>query len=187
MKGKRFIQAFIVLACLTYILPGCKKNNSSQPATENNTQGGKYYLTGTVNGVSWKADVVAAGDTTNLIIIIGAQMVNKDTSAIVLSFPDLATINQSYPFNFSVNSSLAGYLSNTSNTTLYFYATIYSVGGSTGDFTITKLDRTANMVSGIYTATVTNNSSKNTLTITNGTFNMPFVMSTPSLPSNIKY
>ena len=190
MLYKKFKIAAVIVFLLgtVYTNTGCKKSKDTQTAVENNTDGGKYYFTGDIDGTPWKADVVAAGDTVHLMLAIGVQIQNRDTSIMVLGFPDNITLNQPtdfyYPSSGSGQGSIAAFEGNSTDvSSAYTSATT-----SGGKFTVTQLDKSAKMVAGTFNVTLANTSGDE-ITITNGKFKMPYVesKSPQGLPGNIKF
>jgi hypothetical protein len=185
---KIFGLCFLSITMIIFI-QSCKKNNNTQPSSQlvNNTDNGKYYMNGSVNGTDWKADVVVAGDTAGLMIVVGVQIQGTDTSLMAVIFKDNTTLNQSTDFNPSEDVTL-GYEPSTLDASNVF--AINTSDGATGTFTVTSLDKSADMVGGTFNATLINANTGEKTTVTNGTFYMPYYASespTTGLPGNLKY
>lgn len=171
-----------ILAFMLFLTQACKKSSGSD---DNNNPSSEFYLSATVNNKDWTANMlsnrsepVAAGETQGLILIVGGLVVNKDTSAIVIAFPDKITINQQ--FNFSIpGKSLAAYATRTET-----YSTTYSTGS--GSFTVSSFDQTTRVIEGNFSCTAFTEDGSHKLTISNGKFRAKVEAEAPKPPSGVK-
>src|ERR1700744_1043900 len=96
---------FLSILTLITVFSACKKCGGSGSST--NTSG--YYLTATINGKSWAANIandtlkspVLAAPDNGLVLLLGEQLAGKDTTAIALVFPESITLNKTVAFNAS--------------------------------------------------------------------------------------
>jgi|SRR6185437_10460931 len=176
MKTNNFNKVFSVIISfllVSFIMQSCKKDK----ATPDNSKNSKYFISATVNGKDWKSDTTDGGDFNGQMAVLGLKVVNSDSTIFILEFPDNVSINQSIKFDQNQNNILIYALqSATDPNTATIYETDQSVGGS-GNFTVTKLDKTALMVEGIFSGIGVNNKNANDqIMITNGKFSLPFVI-----------
>src|SRR5580692_10611042 len=103
-KLSRFPAMALSFVLLLSLLAGCKKDAGS----DNNSSG--YYLTANVDGKSWAANVnsslnnsptiaaVTSSGGVSVLFLVGINAVNKDSTAIVVVFPQNAELNKSISF-----------------------------------------------------------------------------------------
>jgi hypothetical protein len=196
MKHRFFSDRIIIAVVLstTFVFQNCKKDSDVTGGTNNNPSG--YYLTATINGQSWTANVssslknspaVAAStyvNGTNVVMLLGINVVNKDSSAIAIVFPKNITLSQSFAFDASKYSE-GVYVSEISSGsgTYYGYNTLPATGG-TGSFNITKFDETEMTIEGTFTGTFGSVNGKPSVQITNGKFRCVYTTNVNQLPKS---
>ena len=181
------------VALFSLILPACKK--SSGGGDGNTTTGSsEYYLNATVNGKAWSANVsnnslntpVLAAQTgsgsATLMLVLGIQAVNKDSSAFAIVFPKTITLNKTVVFNPSQY--MAGvYAPNATST----YATSKNTS-SDDSLTVTSFDQSAKIIEGTFKGTFYLSTGTGTVKVTDGKFRTPYVLDASQLPpSNVKF
>ena len=194
MSSKNLIQKISVTGCgvvlLLLLLQGCKKDSGS----DSNSSG--YYLTATVNGESWSANVnstlnnspaIAAVTSSNgitVFILLGVKAVNRDSSAIAVIFPQTVTLDKATNFDASKYSE-AAYVEEASpgSPTYYGYNTTPATGGS-GTFTITVLDQTAKLIEGTFSGAFGSQTGRADIQVTNGKFRCPYTTDINQLPQS---
>ena len=185
MKGLVF--PGLLAAALFVLLPACKKSSGGGGGGSNS----KYYLSATVNGAAWNANV--ANDTTpvlaaltgtgssTLTLVLGIQAAGKDTSAFAIVFPADITLNKTIVFNVA-NYTEAVFTPDGTAT----YATSSGVA-SDDSLTITTFDKSAKIIEGTFKGTFYMTTGSGSLKITNGKFRTPYIMDASQLPpSTIK-
>lgn len=188
----RKIIVWVVLAT-TFVFQNCKKDSDATGGT-NNPPG--FYLTATINGQSWNANVnsslnnspaIAAStyaNGVNIVMLLGIHAVNKDSSAIAVIFPKNITLNQLVAFDASRYSEGA-YVSEISSGsgTYYGYNTLPVTGGS-GAITISKFDETEMTIEGTFSGTFGSTNGKPAVEITNGKFRCVYTTNVNQLPKS---
>jgi hypothetical protein len=189
-----FLRLFGLFSIGTILtLSSCKKSSGGGVGGSTNTSG--YYLSATVNGKAWNANVandslkspVLAGiDYTGVsyvLIVLGEQTAGKDTSAIALVFPENITLNKTVAFNAAQSIEAVYAASATAG-----YNTV-SPGGTTDDsLTVTTFDQTSKVIEGTFKGTFYRTTGSGTVKITDGKFRTPYLMDINSLPpSNVKF
>jgi hypothetical protein len=181
-----------------FVLQSCKK--SSGGGDTPNTSG--YYLTATVDGKDWSANVPAPAldnspaiavatpvNGVNIMVMIGVKAVNKDTTAIALVFPQNLQLNKMFSFDVSKNLE-AAYTAEASpgSTTYYGYNTTTTTGGS-GTMTITSFDQTDKVIEGTFSGVFGSQTGRAAISFTNGKFRCIYTTggSNPLLSSGVKF
>jgi hypothetical protein len=159
------------------IIQSCKKGKDT-PA--NSTSNSQYYCTANINGAAWKADRVLAGDTSNIMIALAIKIANSDTSLFTIVFPNNIAVNQLTTFDQAQYSLLIFAMQTANGGATNIYSMDPSAGGS-GSFTITKMDVSSKVVEGTFNGEAVNTTNNNDkVTITNGKFNMPYIVGRPT-------
>jgi hypothetical protein len=195
MKCKLSINAVggfpIGIILVLFFFQSCKKDSAG---ASNNSSG--YYLTATVNGESWSANVnsklnnspaiggITSANGVNVVVLLGIKAVNNDSSVVAVIFPQYATLNKTYNFDDSqyseaaygaeISPGLPGY---------YGYNTTSATGGS-GTFTITAFDQTTKLIEGSFSGTFGSQNGKPAVQITNGRFRCPYTTDASQLPKS---
>jgi len=174
------------------IVQSCKKSSGGSDDT-GNTSG--YYLTASIGGKDWSANVksslqnspsIAAITTANgakIVLLIGVKAVNKDTTAIALIFPQNIQLNK--PFTFDATKYLEGaYIAEMSagSGTYYGYNTTPATGGS-GTITVTTFDQTASVIEGTFSGTFGSQTGRAAIPVTNGKFRCVYTTDNSQLPA----
>ena len=142
----RLSLAIIMLSAgIIFSVPGCKKSNSDIPGNPNSFNYGT--LSATVGGSNWSAKTVYAVDSSNMVVIFGAN----DNSgvgypAMIMTFPSSTPEGATVNFNIQQYS----WLQFIENSTNVFWAEP-SLGGS-GSVTITKFNKASKKVEGTFAA-----------------------------------
>ncbi len=173
-----------------FFFQNCKKD--SGPGSDSSG----YYLTATVNGEPWSANVnstlnnspaIAAVTTSNgisIFILLGVKAVNKDSSAIAVLFPHRVTLDKATNFDASKYSEGAYVLqASPASSTYYGYNTTPATGGS-GTFTVTVLDQSAKLIEGSFSGTFGSQTGRPAVQITNGKFRCPYTTDINQLPKS---
>jgi hypothetical protein len=176
-----------LLASGLFLLPACKKDSGGGGSASNSA----YYLTATVNGVAWKANL--ANDTTpvlaalsgsgssTLVLVLGIQAQGKDSSAFAIVFPSNITLNKTTVFN-SANYSVAVYAPSATAD----YETVSGVK-SDDSLTVTSYDQSTRIIEGTFSGTFYLSTGSGSVKVTNGKFRTPYVLDASQLPpSNVK-
>lgn len=180
------ITAFMAVI-MVFTFSGCKKNKVTPNSPFNNTDGGKYYVNAEINGVAWKANEVASGDTANLMIVVGAKIVGNDTTILALVFPPEIGFNNPVDFNASQYKTLLVYGNSNHPSQAEIYITEQTTNVPKGTITLTAINQQAQTVSGTFNAVATNQSG-GYVTITNGQFFLPYKLKQgPGLGQNLKF
>ena len=188
MQLRKYLPLLVIIIGL---LQGCKKDSGGG---SNNSSG--YFLTASVNGQSWSANVnstlnnapaIAALSTSNgvsIFIVLGIKAVSNDSSAIAVIFPKNVTLNQSFNFDASQYSESA-YVEESAarSTTYYGYNTTSQTGGS-GTITITAYDQTNKIVEGTFSGTFGSTIGRASVQVTNGKFRCPYTTDVNQLPKS---
>ncbi|HZK64161.1 MAG TPA: hypothetical protein VFC34_08455 [Puia sp.] len=187
-KNVTLCAVLIAVCCLSLLLfPACKKSSGSD-----NSGSSAYYLSATVNGKSWNAnyntntgDVFAVAEITSsgsvsVVLALGIQLANKDTSAIALVFPKNITLGKAYDFENDLYTAGA-YADNSAG-----YNTSPANHGS-GTITVTNFDQTGNIVEGIFSGSFGTTNGSSVIQITNGKFRCLLTTATQQLPPNVKF
>lgn len=174
---------------LLFLLPfaeSCKKSGggSNTPGAGLDTA---YYLTANINGKAWAANVnlkngaaVLAGGSSTYIVVVGLQVVGKDSTALEMIFNKAANLNMESYFNPENYNALA-YGDRTTA-----YGTQPTVNNSDGSFVLTQLDGVNGIMAGTFTATIKTTDLSQTLSVTNGKFKCPYDPNAiPSSPGGI--
>lgn len=193
----RSIAVSMLLFPALLALQSCKKSSGGGDAP--NTSG--YYLTATVGGKDWSANVPApalqnspaiAAVTTvngvNIMVMIGVKTANKDTTAIALVFPQNLQLNKAFTFDAS-KSLEAAYIAEISpgSGTYYGYNTTPATGGS-GTMTITSFDQTNKVIEGTFSGVFGSQTGRAALSFTSGKFRCIYTTgSNPLLNSGLKF
>jgi hypothetical protein len=138
------------------IIPSCKKGGGSKDSGNNTQLDTAYYLTATVNGQKWTANVnllngaaAYAGGASTYILVLGVQAVGKDSTAIEMSFNKAANLNTTSNFNPQYY-----------NNIVYGDASVAyesdPADGASGSFVITQIDAVKQVIAGTFTCTVAN-------------------------------
>src|SRR5882757_5739642 len=119
----RHIAASLVLLSILATFPGCKKSSGGGD-TNTNTSG--YYLTATVAGKAWAANVGAPSlsnspcigvltksGNVSVAAVLGVQAQGKDSSAIALILPSNIQLNHTVNFDVSIYTEAAYALNTT--------------------------------------------------------------------------
>lgn len=180
----------LTLVSLMLAVAGCKKSSggSDSPTPE-------YYITATVNGKAWSANVVSptlhaacvgiisSSNSVSLVLMAGVQTQGKDSTAIALVFPSNITLNKQTKFDGALYTAGAyvdgnkGYNSDPANK-------------GAGSLTITSFDQTARVIEGNFTGTfgfVSGGST--TVKITDGKFKCLYTTQPNAnpFPPNVKF
>lgn len=169
------------------VLSGCKKSSDGGGSNS------QYYLTATVSGKAWSANVannsmntpvlaaVTGSGSSTVILVLGIQAVGKDSSAFAIAFPPTITLNKTVAFDASKYMAAIYAASSTAS-----YATS-KTPNSDDSLTITNYDQTAKVVEGTFKGTFYLQSGSGSIKITDGKFKTPYVLDASQLPpSNIK-
>lgn len=177
------------------LLPGCKKSSDS---SSNSTSG--YYLSADINGQAWSANVnsslsnspsiaalTSSGGAT-YVLLLGLKAVNKDTTALVLVFPQDITLNKT--FNLDPLQYMEGaYVEEITpgSGTYYGYNTTPATGGS-GIISITSFDQSAKTIEGTFSGTYGSQQGRTAVKVTNGKFRCVYTTDVTQLPkSGVKF
>lgn len=177
---------FILTSCIC--LAACKKHHNQPKADNpyglpNATQSGKNTLGFLLNGEPWTPK--GYNGTANLSIDFDERINNgivgivsyrtvsaSDKTQFILGIDDSLNF-KSAPFSLSISISSAGGLSFSTKTycdILHTDATVYQ----TGNINITRLDRSARIISGTFEGVLFKQTCGDTLKITNGRFDMKY-------------
>jgi hypothetical protein len=200
MTRMRSIAVSMLLLPTLLVFQSCKKSSGGGD-TPANTSG--YYLTATVGGKDWSANVPAptlqnspaiAGVTTvngvSIMLMIGVSAANKDTTAIALVFPQNIQLNKAFTFDPTKNLE-AAYTAEAApgSSTYYGYNTTTTTGGS-GTMTVTSFDQTAKVIEGTFSGVFgSQTAGKPAIPFTNGKFRCIYTTtgSNPSLGPGVKF
>ncbi|HTE12480.1 MAG TPA: hypothetical protein VK645_15960 [Chitinophagaceae bacterium] len=186
----------ILLIAVGFLLvQSCKK--SSGDDANNNTSG--YYLTANVNGQAWSANVnstlnnspaiaaVTGSGSSTVLLLLGLKAVNKDTTALVLIFPQNVALNKT--LNFDPAQYLEGaYVAEITpgSGTYYGYNTTSATGGS-GTITITLFDQSSKTIEGTFAGSFGSQQGRPAVKVTDGKFRCVYTTDITQLPkSNVK-
>jgi hypothetical protein len=143
------------------LLAGCSKKD---PEPE-------FFVSATIDGKPWTANVansqntnVAAIINQNLVVVVGAQDVDKAVTSVGVVFPKSIVLNQAVAINPAKNVALAYSTSQTEG-----YSADPAKGGS-GTLTVTRFDETAKIVEGTFSGEAIHNQNSSRIRITNGRF-----------------
>jgi hypothetical protein len=175
---------------LLLLLPfaeSCKKSGGSSGNTPGAGLDTAYYLTADINGKNWAANVnlkngaaALAGGASTYIVVVGLQVVGKDSTALEMIFNKAANLNRESYFNPEYYNALAYGNSATA------YGTQPTVNNSDGTFVLTQLDAVNGVMAGTFNATIKTTDLSQTLTVTNGKFKCPYDPNAiPSSPGGI--
>ncbi len=182
----------LTLAVLSLSFPACKKSSGGSGSGGNNTNS-EYYFTATVNGKAFNANVsnntlntpvlaaLTGSGSATLVLVLGIQAANKDSSAFAIVFPQNITLNKTVVFNPSQY--MAGvYAPNATST----YATSKNTN-SDDSLTVTSFDKSAKVIEGTFKGTFYLSTGTGTVKVTDGKFRTPYVLDASQLPpSNVK-
>jgi hypothetical protein len=189
MKMSMSIPTRLAFAGMAFFfsLSACKKDSGGGSSAANSS----YYLSATVNGAAWKANV--ANDSTpvlaalsgtgsaTLVLVLGIQAAGKDSSAFAIAFPANITLNKTIVFN-TANYSVAVYAPNATAD----YETVSGVA-SDDSLTVTSFDKSTMIIEGTFSGTFYLSTGSGSVKVTNGKFRTPYVLDASQLPpSNIK-
>ncbi|MEP7372806.1 MAG: hypothetical protein ABI675_05405 [Chitinophagaceae bacterium] len=181
------------IALIFFIIQGCKKN-SDNDGSNNNNNSSSYYMTANVDGKSWEANVNMGLDNSmvlgvkssfngvNAFVLLGIKAANKDSSGVVLIFPQNINLNKATTFN-ALQYSEGGYISESSpgSATYNQYNTTPATGGS-GTFTVTAFDQTAMIIEGSFNGVFGSLNGKPEVKINNGKFRCLYTTNVNQLP-----
>lgn len=184
-----------LIAVLLMTTPSCKKSSGNDGGGTPDPSG--YYLTATVNGKTWSANVgannsqhtpvlaaLSGSGSATLALVLGVQAINKDSSAFAIVFPKNITLNKTVVFNASQYMA-AVYAPNAA----LAYATSKNLN-SDDSLTITNFDQTSQVIEGKFKGTfyLQSGSGATTVKVTDGKFKTPYVLDATQLPpSNVKF
>ena len=181
MENRKSIACLLIVLSMAFFQSCKKSSGSGGPPPE-------FYLTATVDGTSWTANLkngvndVAAGTSGGLFLVLGVQVKGKDSTAILLAFPVNPSLNTPKSFD-PLQKSVAGYV-----TVSGAYSADPAVNGS-GSYTITYLNDSSKTVEGSFNclAMRTKGSGVASVNITNGKFRTRYTDHTiPQPPANLK-
>ncbi|MBA4166495.1 MAG: hypothetical protein H0X41_02940 [Chitinophagaceae bacterium] len=167
------------------LFASCKK--SSGP-TDGPTLPAEFYLTATVDGKAWSANIkngdnnVAGGTSGGLLFVIGAQALGTDSSALVIAFPSNPQLNAVKAFD-PLQKSVAAY-----STKINQFSADPAVNGS-GSYVIKGKNDSSRVVEGTFnfTAMRVKGSGASSVKVTDGKFRTVYRDNmTPELPGNLK-
>jgi hypothetical protein len=173
--------AFVLLVGI-FLLQACSKSSGSDNSSTSST----YYMTATVDGKAWAANMsnnsfkspALGGITTSngisIMVVLGIYANNKDTSAFAVLFPQSTTLNQTTVFDISKFTE-AAYISETAAGSAVYngYNTTGTTGGS-GNFSVTTFDQTNKIIEGTFSGTFGATSGTAKVQVTNGKFRCPY-------------
>jgi len=189
----------VAMLLLTALLAGqgCKKSSGGD-GSGTNTSG--YFLTASIGGKDWAANVNFPGLDNSpsigvvmpynggaLMIVLGIKAVNKDTTSLVLVFPQNVTLNKALTLDATKNLEVA-YIAETAagSGTYYGYNTTPATGGS-GTLTITSFDPTAKVIEGTFSGVLGSQTGRAAISFTNGKFRCIYTTDTNQLPPGVKF
>ena len=200
MKNKavfqRMLMSLLAFLSTTVVLQSCSK--SSANTSSDNPSG--YYLSATVEGKSWVANVkstlngstaIAATTTSNsvsFVVLIGLTVSGNDTTAIALVFPQNITVGTTYNFD-ETQYREGAYISEIApgSGTYYGYNTTAATGGS-GTIVVSKFDQTNQVIEGSFTGIFGSQQNRAAIHISNGKFRCPYTNEINQLPlSGVKF
>jgi hypothetical protein len=167
----RSLRPIIVLATVLLLTASCKKSGGSNGSASNTQLDTAYYMTATVNGQKWTANVnllngaaAYAGGASTYILLVGVQAVGKDSTAIEMSFNKAANpgvtsnFNPQYYNNIVYGNASIAYESDPAD-------------GASGSFVITQIDAGKGVMAGTFTCTLANTTNAGQkITVTDGKF-----------------
>lgn len=176
---------------------GCKKSSGGD-GSGTNTSG--YYLTAAVGGKDWSANVnspvldnspsigvLMPYNGGALMIVLGIKAVNKDTTSLVLVFPQNVTLNKTLTLDATKNLEVAYVAETAAGSGAYYgYNTTPATGGS-GTLTITSFDQNAKVIEGTFSGVLGSQTGRAAITLTNGKFRCIYTMDTKQLPPGVKF
>ena len=164
------------------LLQACSKSSGS----DNSSTSSSYYMTATVDGKAWAANMsnnsfkspalggITTANGVNIMVVLGIYSNNKDTSAFAVIFPQSTTLNQSTIFDAGKYTEAAYIAETTAGSAVYNgYNTTGTTGGS-GSFSVTALDQTNKIVEGTFSGTFGATSGTARIQVTNGKFRCPY-------------
>ncbi len=192
---KRILSRGLVLcfvAAALWLFPSCSKSSDSGASGN--------YLTATVAGQSWGANVNSSLNSSPAIaivtstsngpyfVLLGLKAVGKDTTGIVLVFPQNIALNKTVPFDAAQGLAGAWLQPTSAGANTYNTFASNSTGGS-GNLTITSIDATAKTVDGSFSGSFTpQQGSAAAVQITNGKFHCPYTTDATQAPkTNVKF
>jgi hypothetical protein len=153
MKNRLLLLSTAFALALSIGVTSCKKDKDDSPKP----------LTATVNGAGFDPLYVTASAQMGDIHIEGTS---KDSSYLIVTFPDTAKVNTNYTFDD------AGiYYFDAKKNAIYTYFS----GSAHGTVTVSSFDKTNKKVAGKFTGVIYNwSGAKDSLTVTNGQFNTTY-------------
>ena len=175
----RIAMAFLVSLTL---LQACSKSSGSDNSSTSST----YYMTATVDGKAWAANMsnnsfkspalggITTSNGTSIMVVLGIYGNNKDTSAFAVLFPQSTALNQTMAFDVTKITE-AAYISETAPGTAVYngYNTTPATGGS-GSFSVITFDQVNKVIEGTFTGTFGSTAGSTKVQITNGKFRCPY-------------
>lgn len=173
--------SYMILLLVLFVISSCKKDSGKDDASD------EYYLSATVNGEKWAANLkigptnVSAGSQSGLLMMLGLQKIGTDTTALIIALPINSALNQPVTFNPALQS-LAGYVSIVNS-----FIADPAKGGS-GTVTLTHLDETAHIAEGYFSAVAvrTQGPAATKMTISDGKFKIRYEENTSPVVPDLK-
>ena len=185
----------LTAALLSICIQGCKKSSGD---SGNNTS--EFYLSANVNGQDWSSNVrstlndapaiavVTNSGGTSILLLLGLKAANKDTSALILIFPQNITLNKAFSFDAAQYREGAYVQEITPGSgTYYGYNSTPATGGS-GSITVTSFDASAKIVEGVFSGSFGSQQGRPAVQVSGGKFRCPYTTDATKLPkSNVKF
>jgi hypothetical protein len=173
--------AILFLVGIT-LLQACSKSSGSDNSSASST----YYMTATVDGKAWAANMsnnsfkspalggITTSNGTSIMVVLGIYANNKDTSAFAVLFPQSTALNQTMAFDVSKITE-AAYISETTPGSAVYngYNTTTTTGGS-GSFSVTNFDQVNKVIEGTFSGSFGATSGTAKVQVTNGKFRCPY-------------
>jgi len=193
----RAIAGSMLLLTVLMAGQGCKKSSGGD-GSATNTSG--YYLTASIGGKDWAANVNSPGLDNSpsigvvtpfnggaLMLVLGIKAVNKDTTSLVLVFPQNVTLNKALTLDATKNLEIAYVAETAAGSGAYYgYNTTPATGGS-GTLTITSFDQTAKVIEGTFSGVLGSQTGRAAISFTNGKFRCIYTTNIQQLPPGVKF
>ncbi|MGC4034576.1 MAG: hypothetical protein QM764_01355 [Chitinophagaceae bacterium] len=190
LRSTGITSLFVFITSLLFT--GCKKDSHDGGGGSS-----EYYLTATVDGKAWTANVkstlnnapaiaaTTSSGSVSILFLVGINAVGNDSTAIILIFPQNVEVSKTISFD-ATKYSEGGYIAETAPgaTTYYSYNSTPATDGS-GSFMITTFDQTNKLIEGTFSGTFgSQTSGRSAIQITNGKFRCPYTADVNQLPKS---
>lgn len=185
----------LVATMLLISIQSCSKSSGN---SDNNAP--EFYLTANVNGQSWSSNIhstlnnstalaiVTNSGGTSVLLLLGLKADNKDTTALILIFPQLIALKTALSFD-PTQYREGAYVQEIKpgSGTYYGYNSTPATGGS-GTITVISFDTSTNIVEGSFSGNFGSQQGRPAVQVSEGKFRCPFTTDANQLPkSGVKY